>query len=89
MEFIKIYWGNDKDGFRVSLRTNYYNRSLAHIQKMVNRLKKDHPGQAIVPENVTVVIYNTPSFKGIMGVEWSTKKPNTKYFKMHAAPYLF
>ena len=89
MEFIKYYWGNNKDGFRVSVRTNYYNRSLAHIQDMIDELKKDHPGQKIKPEDVDIVIYNTTSFASIMGVEWNTTKPHRKYFRVTVAPMLF
>ena len=88
MEFIKTYWGMNGN-FRVSVRTNCYNRSLAHVQKMLEVLKKDHPNQEIKLEDIDIVIYNTKSFKGIMGIEWSTENPNKTYFKMDIAPCLF
>ena len=89
MDFIKYYWGNKNDGFRVSVRTNCYNRSLAHIRKMIDELIKGHPSQDITDEDVAVVIYNTPSFKGIMGIEWNTKNPNKAYFRVEIAPCIF
>ena len=88
MEFIKTYWG-EVGNFRVSIRTNCYSRSLAHVQNMLKKLKKDHPDQEITPEEVDIVIYNTRSFKGIMGIEWNTENPNKAYFKMDIAPCLF
>jgi len=89
MEFIKCYWGNTKWGFRVSVRTTFYNRSIAHIQKMIEMLKKDHPDQEVKDDEIAIVIYNTDSFKGIMGVEWSTCKPNKKYHKVDYVGNIF
>lgn len=88
MKFIKSCWGK-KDNWMVSVRTNTYGCSLAHVQNMLAVLRTDHPDQKIDPEDVTVVIYNTPSFKGIMGIEYSTKHPNKTYFKVNIAPCIF
>lgn len=88
MEYIKSYWG-EKGNYMVSVRTNCYNCSLAHVQKMVEVLRRDHPGQEIVNEAITIIIYNTPSYKGIMGVEYHTQFPNKTYFKLNEAPYKF
>ena len=88
MKFIKIYWGMNGN-FRVSVRTNCYNRSLAHVQEMLGELKKDHLKEEIKPEDVTIVIYDTPSFRGIMGIEYNTEHPNKTYFQVDVAPCLF
>ena len=73
----------------VSVRTDCYNCSLAYVQNMLAVLKRDHPEQEISDEDVTIVIYNTPSYKGMMGIEWHTKSPCGTYFRMNVAPYKF
>lgn len=89
MKFIKIYWGNEQYGYMVSVRTNLYSCSLAHIQKLIAVLRKDHPDQEIDADDITIVIYNTDSFKGMMGVKWHTPKPNKSYFNVDMAPCKF
>ena len=88
MKFIKAYWG-EKGNYMVSVRTNCYSSSLAHIQSMLAVLKRDHPEQDISDEEVTIVIYNTPSYKRIMGIEYYTKSPCGMYFRINAAPCKF
>jgi len=88
MEYIKSCWG-EKDNWMVSVRTNTYCSSLAHIQNMVAVLKRDHPEQEISDEDITIVIYNTRSYKGIMGVEYQTKSPCETYFRWNTAPCKF
>lgn len=89
MEFITCRWGNTKWGFKVSVRTNNYNRSLDHVRIMVDKLKEDHPNQKIENDDITIVIYNTNSFRGMMGVEWCTKDPNKTYSEMDIAPCIY
>lgn len=88
MEYIKTYWGQDGN-YRVSIRTNCYTRTMDFIQDMLDILRIDHPHQKIRWKDVAVVIYNTDSFKGMMGIEYSTKHPNKTYFELDLAPCIF
>ncbi len=42
-------------------------------------LKEDHPDQEVSDDDVAIVIY-----KGMMGVEWSTSRPNKQYYEAYA-----
>lgn len=86
--YVKIYWGIEGN-YTVSIRTNFYSQDLAYIQDLVRELREDHPCEVIADENIRVVIYNTPRFKGMMGVEYSTENPNIKKYSKCDAPCLY
>ena len=91
MTFIKTFWGDDNtSNYMVAIRTNCYAASLTHIQRMTAELKKDYPEAE--DKDITVVIYNIDSFKGIMGVEYNTKVAPPLplvYFRVEIAPCKF
>ena len=88
MQYIKICWGIP-GCWGISIRTSIYSSSLDYIQKLVEELKKDYPEAK--NEDIQIVIYDTDSFKGMMGVEYFvTRLPDTKkYGRYTYAPCKF